>query len=106
MTSTVGAYEAAVLAKMLFKTHSKVGEDPNYIELSKLQREVYQNCAAVTSSMDGNNGHLGLVMPAAQYAAHTCMLHPPIIQGTTIPLLVLTLTEYYRVKEKLPINSA
>eukprot|EP00957_Ditylum_brightwellii_P198848 15156953-Ditylum_brightwellii.AAC.1 len=70
MMSTAGVYEAAVLTKMLFKTLSKVGESPNYVELSKLQQEVYQNCAAVPSSLDENNGHLGLVMPAADYA--TC----------------------------------
>eukprot|EP00957_Ditylum_brightwellii_P084924 6457756-Ditylum_brightwellii.AAC.1 len=68
MTSTASTYEATVLAKMLFKTLSKVGEDPNYVKLSKLQWKVYQNCAAVTSSLNGNNGHLGLVMPAADYA--------------------------------------
>eukprot|EP00957_Ditylum_brightwellii_P101154 7708842-Ditylum_brightwellii.AAC.1 len=71
MTSTTSVYEAAVLAQMLLKTLSKVGEDPNYIEFSKLQREVYQNCAAVMSSLNGNNGHLGLVMPAAQYTVST-----------------------------------
>eukprot|EP00957_Ditylum_brightwellii_P021373 1611917-Ditylum_brightwellii.AAC.1 len=60
MTSTASAYEAAVLANMPFKTLSKVGEDPNYVEFNKLQREVYQNFAAVTSSLNGNNGHLGL----------------------------------------------
>eukprot|EP00957_Ditylum_brightwellii_P119188 9092173-Ditylum_brightwellii.AAC.1 len=69
MTSTC-AYEAVVLAKVPFKTLSKVGEDPNYVELSKLQRGVYQNCAAVPSSFNGNNGHLGLVMPAADYTTH------------------------------------
>eukprot|EP00957_Ditylum_brightwellii_P076578 5820170-Ditylum_brightwellii.AAC.1 len=66
MTSTC-AHEAAVLTKMPFKTLSKMGEDPNYIKLSKLQREVYQNCSAVPSSLNGNNGHLGLVMPVADY---------------------------------------
>eukprot|EP00957_Ditylum_brightwellii_P153935 11716988-Ditylum_brightwellii.AAC.1 len=50
MTSTAGTYEAAVLAIMPSKT---------------LNREVYQNCAAVPSSLNGNNGHLGLVMPVA-----------------------------------------
>eukprot|EP00957_Ditylum_brightwellii_P108094 8246622-Ditylum_brightwellii.AAC.1 len=69
MTSTAGAYEVAVLAKMPFKTLSKVGEDLNYVELSKLRQEVYQNCAALPSSLNGNNGHLGLVMPAVDYTA-------------------------------------
>eukprot|EP00957_Ditylum_brightwellii_P037105 2809013-Ditylum_brightwellii.AAC.1 len=68
MTSTAGAYEAAVLAKMPFKTLSKVGEDPDYVEVSKLRREVYQNCAAIPSLLNGNNGHLGLVMHVADYA--------------------------------------
>eukprot|EP00957_Ditylum_brightwellii_P102845 7837217-Ditylum_brightwellii.AAC.1 len=53
---------------MLFKMLMKVSEDPNYIELCKLSREVYRNFAAVHSSQDGNNGHLGLALPAAQYA--------------------------------------
>eukprot|EP00957_Ditylum_brightwellii_P000945 75817-Ditylum_brightwellii.AAC.2 len=84
MTSTASAYEAAVLAKMLFKTLSKVGEDPNYVELSKLQQERIILRETVESRM----------------------LHPPIIQGTTIPLSVLALAEYYRVDKKLPMLSA
>ena len=34
--SGISAYEAAALAKMPYKTLSKVNEDPNYVELSKL----------------------------------------------------------------------
>eukprot|EP00957_Ditylum_brightwellii_P133318 10165196-Ditylum_brightwellii.AAC.1 len=56
---------------MPYKTLTKVSEDPNYIELSKLYQEVYQNCAAVQSALNGNNGHLGLAMPVAQYTART-----------------------------------
>ena len=69
MNSSV--YEAPVLAKMPFKTLTKVSKDPNYVELSKLQREVYQNCAAVHSSQNGNNSHLGLVTEATKCAART-----------------------------------
>eukprot|EP00957_Ditylum_brightwellii_P083192 6325333-Ditylum_brightwellii.AAC.1 len=65
------AYEAAVLEKMPFKTLTKVRKDPNYVELSKLQHEVYQNYAALHSSQNGNNGHLGLVMEATKYATRT-----------------------------------
>eukprot|EP00957_Ditylum_brightwellii_P006436 488523-Ditylum_brightwellii.AAC.1 len=64
-------YEAAVLAKMPFKTLTKVGEDPNCVELSKIRREVYRNCAAVHSTQNGNNGHLGLVVEATKYAMRT-----------------------------------
>eukprot|EP00957_Ditylum_brightwellii_P052394 3973541-Ditylum_brightwellii.AAC.1 len=53
----------AALAKMPYKTLTKVSEDPNYVELSKLRREVYQNCAAVHSSRNSNNSHLGIAMP-------------------------------------------
>eukprot|EP00957_Ditylum_brightwellii_P081279 6182864-Ditylum_brightwellii.AAC.1 len=56
---------------MPFKTLTKVSKDPNYIELSELHQEVYQNCAAVHSTQNGNNGHLGLVMDAAKYATRT-----------------------------------
>eukprot|EP00957_Ditylum_brightwellii_P193304 14718308-Ditylum_brightwellii.AAC.1 len=97
MTSTAGPYEAAVLAKMLFKTLSKVGEVSNYVELSKLRQEVYQNCAVVPSSLTGNNVHLGLV---------TRMLHHPIIKSTTIPLSVQMPAGYYRVDKKLHIVRA
>eukprot|EP00957_Ditylum_brightwellii_P053712 4069401-Ditylum_brightwellii.AAC.1 len=62
------AYEATAMAKVPFKTLIKVRKDPNYIELSKLCREVYRFCAAVHSAENGNNGHLGLALPAAQYA--------------------------------------
>eukprot|EP00957_Ditylum_brightwellii_P071139 5407322-Ditylum_brightwellii.AAC.1 len=55
---------------MPYKELTKVNEDPNYVELSKLRREVYRNCAAVHSSLNGSMGHLGLAMPNAQYQAH------------------------------------
>ena len=67
--SGISAYEAAALAKMPYKTLSKVNEDPNYVELSKLRREVYRNCSSVHSARNGNMGHLGLAMPPTQYAA-------------------------------------
>eukprot|EP00957_Ditylum_brightwellii_P147619 11242108-Ditylum_brightwellii.AAC.1 len=54
---------------MPYKTLTKVNDDPNYVELSKLCREVYQNCAAVNSTLNGNIGHLRLVMPPADYTA-------------------------------------
>eukprot|EP00957_Ditylum_brightwellii_P158304 12049929-Ditylum_brightwellii.AAC.1 len=54
---------------MPYKTLIKVNDDTNYVELSKLLREVYQNCAAVHSALNGNMGHLGLVMPLADYSA-------------------------------------
>eukprot|EP00957_Ditylum_brightwellii_P156775 11932449-Ditylum_brightwellii.AAC.1 len=69
MSGTVSAYEAAVFAKMPYKEVTKVNEDLNYMELSKLRQEVYRNCVAVHSSLNGNMGHLGLVMPNAQYQA-------------------------------------
>eukprot|EP00957_Ditylum_brightwellii_P161048 12261063-Ditylum_brightwellii.AAC.1 len=56
---------------MPFKTPTKVSEDPNYIELSKLHQEVYQNYAVVHSAQNGNNRHLGLVIDAAKYATRT-----------------------------------
>eukprot|EP00957_Ditylum_brightwellii_P031414 2381790-Ditylum_brightwellii.AAC.1 len=56
---------------MPYKTLTKVSEDLNYIELSKLCREVYRNCAVVQSALNGNNGHLGLDMPVAQYTPRT-----------------------------------
>eukprot|EP00957_Ditylum_brightwellii_P197133 15019591-Ditylum_brightwellii.AAC.1 len=65
------AYEAAVLAKIPFKTLTKVSKDPNYVEFSKLCCEVYQNCSAVHSSQNGNNSHLGLVTEATKCAART-----------------------------------
>eukprot|EP00957_Ditylum_brightwellii_P174746 13305083-Ditylum_brightwellii.AAC.1 len=68
---------------MPFKTLSKVGEDPNYVELSQLRQEVYQNCAAVPSSLNGNNGHLGLVMPEADYA--TCNNGNPYVASPNHP---------------------
>ena len=65
----MSTYEVAALAKMPYKTLTKVNDDPNYVELSKLRREVYRNCAAVHSALNGNMGHLGLVMPPADYTA-------------------------------------
>ena len=67
MAMNASAYEMAALAKMPYKTLTKVSEDPNYVELSKLRREVYQNCAAVHSFCNGNNGHLGIAMPINKY---------------------------------------
>ena len=67
MSGTVSAYEAAVSAKMPYKELTKVNEDPNYVELSKLCQEIYRNCTAVHSSLNGNMGHLGLAMPNAEY---------------------------------------
>eukprot|EP00957_Ditylum_brightwellii_P013993 1055654-Ditylum_brightwellii.AAC.1 len=61
------AYETVTLAKMPYKALTKVSEDQNYVELSKLRREVYRNCAAVQSSSNGNSGYLGIGMPAAKY---------------------------------------
>eukprot|EP00957_Ditylum_brightwellii_P190274 14483434-Ditylum_brightwellii.AAC.2 len=52
---------------MQFKTFSKVSNDPNYIEFSKLRREVYCNGAAMYSSLNKNYGHLGLVMAVTEY---------------------------------------
>eukprot|EP00957_Ditylum_brightwellii_P038837 2935544-Ditylum_brightwellii.AAC.1 len=82
------AYEAAALAKMQFKTQTKVSKDPNYVELSKLRREVYQNCAAVHSFQNGNNSHVGLVMKATKYAARTgggAYVASPLHPGTYNP---------------------
>eukprot|EP00957_Ditylum_brightwellii_P107817 8224794-Ditylum_brightwellii.AAC.1 len=69
MSGTVRAYEVAVLAKMPYKELTKLNEYPNYVELSKLRQEVYRNCLAVHSILNGNMGHLGLAMPNAQYQA-------------------------------------
>eukprot|EP00957_Ditylum_brightwellii_P080644 6133581-Ditylum_brightwellii.AAC.1 len=54
---------------MPYKTLTKVNDYPNYVELSKLRRKVYRNCAAVHSALNGNMGHLGLVMPPSDYTA-------------------------------------
>eukprot|EP00957_Ditylum_brightwellii_P077456 5885377-Ditylum_brightwellii.AAC.1 len=67
MVMNANAYEMAALAKMPHKTLTKVSEDPNYAELSKLRREVYRNCAAVHSSHNGNNSHLEIAMSTAKY---------------------------------------
>eukprot|EP00957_Ditylum_brightwellii_P095203 7250771-Ditylum_brightwellii.AAC.1 len=67
--SGMSTYEVAALAKMPYKTLTKVNDDPNYVELSKLHRKVYRNCAAVHSLLNGNMGHLGLVISPADYAA-------------------------------------
>eukprot|EP00957_Ditylum_brightwellii_P124859 9518034-Ditylum_brightwellii.AAC.1 len=69
MANTVSAYEVAALAKVPYKMLTKISEDPDYVQLSKLRREVYRNCAAVPSALNENNGYLGLLMPAAQYQA-------------------------------------
>eukprot|EP00957_Ditylum_brightwellii_P014752 1112222-Ditylum_brightwellii.AAC.1 len=79
------AYEATMLAKMLFKMLTKASEDPNYIELSKLQRDVYRNCAAVHSALNDNNGHLGLAMSATNYTTRNggaTYVASPTHQGT------------------------
>eukprot|EP00957_Ditylum_brightwellii_P199304 15191889-Ditylum_brightwellii.AAC.1 len=52
---------------MPYKTLTKVSEDPNYVELLKLSREVYQNCAVVHSSCNSNNGHFGIATPTTKY---------------------------------------
>eukprot|EP00957_Ditylum_brightwellii_P211483 15366218-Ditylum_brightwellii.AAC.1 len=67
MSMNASTYEIAELAKMTYKTLTKVSKDPNYVELSKLHREVYQNCATVQSSRNGNNGCLGIATSAAKY---------------------------------------
>eukprot|EP00957_Ditylum_brightwellii_P170080 12946314-Ditylum_brightwellii.AAC.2 len=67
MAMNASAHETAALAKMPYKTLTKVSEDPNYIELSKLHKEVYQNRAAVHSSCNKNNGHLGIAMLIGKY---------------------------------------
>eukprot|EP00957_Ditylum_brightwellii_P059634 4526929-Ditylum_brightwellii.AAC.1 len=54
---------------MQYTILTKVNNDSNYVELSKLRCEVYRNCAAVHSALNGNMGHLGLVMPLADYTA-------------------------------------
>eukprot|EP00957_Ditylum_brightwellii_P107745 8220270-Ditylum_brightwellii.AAC.1 len=50
---------------------AKVSKDPNYIEFSKLQREVYRNCTTVHSALNGNNGHLGLAISVTNYTIRT-----------------------------------
>eukprot|EP00957_Ditylum_brightwellii_P069661 5290331-Ditylum_brightwellii.AAC.1 len=67
MSMNASAYEIAALAKMPYKALTKLSEDPNYVELSKLHRGVYRNCAAAQSLQNGNNGHLGILIPAAKY---------------------------------------
>eukprot|EP00957_Ditylum_brightwellii_P178558 13601336-Ditylum_brightwellii.AAC.2 len=71
MSTSVSAYKAVALAKMPHKMLTKVSKDPNYIELSKLCQEVYQNCAAVQSALNGSNGHLEIAMPVVQYTTRT-----------------------------------
>eukprot|EP00957_Ditylum_brightwellii_P009915 748227-Ditylum_brightwellii.AAC.1 len=71
MSTNASAYKATTLAEVPYKMLTEVSEDLNYIELSKLCQEVYQNCAAVQSALNGNNGHLGLAMPIVQYTART-----------------------------------
>ena len=87
MSGTVSAYEAAVLAKMPYKELTKVNEDPNYVELSKLRREVYRNCAAVHSSLNGNMGHLGLSMPNAEYQTRMVGWRTLHLQTTQDPMM-------------------
>eukprot|EP00957_Ditylum_brightwellii_P143086 10902228-Ditylum_brightwellii.AAC.1 len=69
MAMNASAYKMVALAKMPYKTLTNLSEDPNYVELPKLRREVYRNCAAVHSSCNGNNWHLELAMPVAHCAA-------------------------------------
>ena len=45
------------------------GTVPDAAYLRTIQRELYANCSAVPSALGGgNHGHLGLIMPAAEYA--------------------------------------
>eukprot|EP00957_Ditylum_brightwellii_P116988 8923588-Ditylum_brightwellii.AAC.1 len=54
---------------MPYMTLTKVNDNPNYVELGKLRHEVYRNCAAMHSVLNGNMGHLRLVMLSADYTA-------------------------------------
>eukprot|EP00957_Ditylum_brightwellii_P150037 11426479-Ditylum_brightwellii.AAC.1 len=69
MTSTASTYEVAALAKMPYKMLTKISEDLDYVQLSKLGRRVYRTCTTVPSAPNGNNGHLGLAMHVVQYQA-------------------------------------
>ena len=48
---------------------TRIHGEPTYITLKKLKEELCANAAAVTSDLGGGaNGHLGLVLPPAEYA--------------------------------------
>ena len=70
MDSLSGA-EGAVMAKMPHKKLFKCSDETNFIELNKVRYQVYQNLAAIPSSLNGGNGHLGDGMHDAQYVART-----------------------------------
>eukprot|EP00957_Ditylum_brightwellii_P085615 6513087-Ditylum_brightwellii.AAC.1 len=65
------AAEQDVLAKFPRKKLSKCNEDTNYVELSKVQKDVYKSLSVIPSQLNGNHGHLGLAMENATYVACT-----------------------------------
>jgi len=84
---------------------TKIVGKPKYLNLIQLRRELYANARNVCSpDADGNQGHLGVIMPEADYqarggvaAAYTTPNHPgnpPNVAGLTSPQVHARLMTY------------
>ena len=64
--------ESAVMVCMPNTVLTKVRGDGDYVQFSKLRREVYQNLSAVSMTYGApNDGHLDLVMTDVKYLVRT-----------------------------------
>eukprot|EP00957_Ditylum_brightwellii_P055892 4234865-Ditylum_brightwellii.AAC.1 len=78
------AAEQDALEKFPRKKLSKCNEDANYVELSKVQKEVYKNMSVIPSQLNGNCGHLGLAIESATYAAHTGAVFVEVVVNLSV----------------------
>eukprot|EP00957_Ditylum_brightwellii_P109060 8319719-Ditylum_brightwellii.AAC.2 len=63
--------ESTVLEVFPYKNLSKCNEATNYVELAKVQNEVYKNLTAIDSMHDRMHRHLGLAMDDSAYTNRT-----------------------------------
>ena len=71
-----------------FKTLTRIHGEPTFPTLKKMKEELCANASNVSSDLGGGaNGHLGLVLTAAEYATISATPYdrPPHVPALVIP---------------------
>jgi hypothetical protein len=65
---------------------TKIDGTPDAATIQQLRKQVYTNLIAIPSIIGGDNGYLGLAMPAAEYLARAgvAFVHPPAPQAQPV----------------------
>ena len=89
--------ESAVMSRIPNSVLTKVRGDRDYVKFAKLQKEVYKNLSAISTTYDApDDGHLGLGMNNAKYfvctGVHYVVPLDPGIYDVTIGATVYHVT--------------